>query len=193
MSQQDDSVNMESKPYHHGDLRDALVIEGLRLLAERDVEAVSLREVARGVGVSATSVYRHFPNKEALMTTLALKGLAQLGAAQRAAADEAGGGEAGFGATGRAYVRFALANPALFRLIFASPALAPHKASGVLDSEAGNLLQTNAAAAVAHDGGEAGILAVQSWALVHGLAMLMLDGQIPEDDKLIDKAIRSAA
>lgn len=193
MTSQDNSVNIKAKPYHHGDLRDALVVEGLRLLAARDGEAVSLRAVARGVGVSATSVYRHFPDKEALMTTLALEGLAQLGAAQRAAADDAGGGEAGFVATGRAYVRFALANPALFRLIFASPALAPHKASGMLDSEAGKLLQTNAAAAVAQDGGEAGILAVQSWALVHGLAMLMLDGQIPEDDKLVDQAIKSTA
>lgn len=189
MSRQDNSVNIQSRPYHHGDLRDALIVEGLRLLADRAGEPVSLREVARGVGVSATSVYRHFPDKEALMTALAMKGLAQLGAAQRAASDRAGGGEAGFAATGRAYVRFAIANPALFRLIFASPALALHKAAGVLDSEAGSLLQANAAAAVAGDGGEAGVLAMQSWALVHGLAMLMLDGQIPEDDELIDRAI----
>jgi AcrR family transcriptional regulator len=183
------SVNIESKPYHHGDLRAALIAEGLRLLAERDADALSLREIARGVGVSATSVYRHFPDKEALLTALALEGLAQLGVAQRAAGDAAGGGEAGFAATGRAYVRFALANPALFRLIFTTPALASSKAAGALESEAGALLQANAAAAAAKDGGEASIHAVQAWALVHGLAMLMLDGQIPEDDKLVDKAI----
>ena len=186
MTANDNSVNISKKPYHHGDLRSALVAEGLRLLAERDAESMSLREVARGVGVSATSVYRHFPDKEALMTALALEGLAQLGAAQQAASDAAGGGEAGFAATGRAYVRFALANPALFRLIFASPALAP---ANELELEAGALLQACAARAAAKEGGDAGIRAVRAWALVHGLAMLMLDGQIPEDAGLIDQAI----
>lgn len=186
MTANDNSVNISKKPYHHGDLRSALVAEGLRLLAERDAELMSLREVARGVGVSATSVYRHFPDKEALMTALALEGLAQLGAAQQAASDAAGGGEAGFAATGRAYVRFALANPALFRLIFASPALAP---ANELELEAGALLQACAARAAAKEGGDAGIRAVRAWALVHGLAMLMLDGQIPEDAGLIDQAI----
>jgi AcrR family transcriptional regulator len=182
-------VNMAKRSYHHGDLRSALVAQGLRLLADRDAASISLREVARGVGVSATSVYRHFPDKDALMTALALEGLAQLGAAQRAAGDAAGGGQAGFAATGHAYVRFALANPALFRLIFASPALAPAKAMGRVESEASDLLQANATRAAEKDGGEAGVRAVQAWALVHGLAMLMLDGQIPTDDSLIEQAI----
>ncbi len=185
----DNTVNTDKKPYHHGDLRDALIAEGLCLLDSRDAESLSLREVARGVGVSATSVYRHFPDKQALMTALALEGLTRLGAAQRAAAEAAGGGKAGFAETGRAYVRFALANPALFRLIFASPALAPQKAAGGMHSEASTLLLANAAAAAAQDGGEAGIRAIQAWAVVHGLAMLMLDGQIPEDDAIIDQAI----
>lgn len=180
---------MDKRPYHHGDLRKSLIAEGLRLLASRDAESVSLREVARATGVSATSVYRHFPDKEALMTALALEGLARLGTAQREAAEAVGGGEAGFRETGRAYVRFALANPALFRLIFASPLLAPAKAAGEIDSEAHSLLQANAARIAARDGGEAGIRAVQAWALVHGLAMLMLDGQVPIDETLIDRAI----
>ena len=109
------------KRYHHGDLRAALLEVGLRLLAERDVEGVSLREMARDVGVSATSVYRHFPDKAALMRALAREGLDRLAGAQR---DAASGkqGPASFAATGRAYVRFALANPALFRLIFTSSA-----------------------------------------------------------------------
>lgn len=193
MSENDNIVNIKKRSYHHGDLRVALIAEGLRLLAERDVESVSLREVARGVGVSATSVYRHFPDKEALLTALAQEGLAQLGAAQhaaqRAAEQAAGRDGTGFAATGRAYVRFALANPALFRLIFTSPALAPVKAAGTLESEAADLLQANAAVAAARQGGEAAIHAIEGWALVHGLAMLMLDGQIPEDETIIEKVI----
>ena len=80
---------------------------------------VSLRELARTVGVSPAAVYRHFPNKDALLAELANEGLRILGTTQRAAYDAAGGGPSGFAETGRAYVRFALAHPALFRLIFA--------------------------------------------------------------------------
>ena len=185
------TVNMDKAPYHHGDLRQALIAEGLRLLAMPDGDALSLRQVARGVGVSATSVYRHFPDKEALMTALALAGLAQLGTAQRLAAQAAGGGEAGFGATGRAYVRFALANPALFRLIFTTPALARPQEQCAMGGEAADLLMTNAAMAAARGGGVANVRAVQAWALVHGLAMLMLDGHVPADAALIDQAISS--
>src|SRR5215217_2092580 len=96
------------RPYHHGDLRAALIAEGLRLVESAGADAISLREVARGAGVSATSVYRHFPDKRALMMALAQAGVTRLGEAQRAAAEAAGSGTAAFSATGLAYVRFAL-------------------------------------------------------------------------------------
>ena len=185
------SVNIGKKPYHHGDLRAALIAEGLRLLSDRDADSLSLREVARAVGVSAPSVYRHFPDKEALMTALAEEGLKQLATAQHEAADAAGGGEAGFAATGRAYVRFALANPALFRLIFTAPVIARYRQNNPKPDEAMSFLLANAAASVGADreSAEARGAAIQAWALVHGLAMLMLDGQLPADDRIID-AIR---
>ena len=187
MTQDANTVNMAQRGYHHGDLRAALIAEGLRLLAARDADSLSLREVARGVGVSATSVYRHFPDKDALMTALAVEGLKQLGQAQVDASAAAGDDAAGFAATGRIYVRFALDHPALFRLIFASPALsAADRKDATL---AGDLLQANALRVAAKDGGEAGIRAVQAWAQVHGLAMLMLDGQIPVDQDLVDQII----
>ncbi|MEI9927947.1 MAG: TetR/AcrR family transcriptional regulator [Sphingomonas sp.] len=165
--------------------------EGLRLLAERDAESLSLREIARSVGVSATSVYRHFPDKDALMAALAREGLDALAKAQRAAAAKADGADAAFAATGRAYVRFALANPALFRLIFASPEFAPGKSGGSDEPEALALLRRNAAATGNSAPGDpmTEVRVVQAWSLVHGLAMLMLDGQIPVDDALIDRVI----
>ena len=181
---------MAKRPYHHGDLRGALLDAGLRLLAERDVEGVSLREMARDVSVSATAVYRHFPDKTALMVALAREGLDRLAAAQHAASNEVGGGVAGFAATGRAYVRFALANPALFRLIFTSSA----EVSTSDEPEAMRFLRANSAAALptGADVDAVQISAVRSWALVHGLAMLMLDGQLPPDDGLIDRVIDPA-
>jgi AcrR family transcriptional regulator len=180
------------KAYHHGDLRAALVEAGLKLLETRTADDLSLREVARAVGVSATAVYRHFPDKGALMTALAGEGLARLAVAQHAASDAAGGGVAGFNATGAAYVRFALANPALFRLIFANPASVDHQPHDHED-DAMTFLRANAAMVAEGKGGDAQIIALQAWALVHGLSMLMLDGQVPMDNALIDRVISVTA
>ena len=107
-----------SQSYHHGDLHGALVEAGLRHLESDGTAEISLRQLARETGVSPTAVYRHFPDKKALLAALAEAGFARLAQAQQQASDEAGGGAEGFAATGRAYVRFALANPALFRLTF---------------------------------------------------------------------------
>jgi AcrR family transcriptional regulator len=175
--------------YHHGDLRAALVDVGLKLLARRDVDELSLRELARKVGVSATAVYRHFPDKQALMMALAAEGLRQLAVAQHEAWDAAGGGSAGFNATGRAYVRFALANPALFRLIFSHPSRAGVvKPDGDDEADAMTFLRANAAALTA-PGGDPRAVALHSWSVAHGLAMLMLDGRIPADEATIEAVV----
>lgn len=176
------------KRYHHGDLRAALIDIGLRLLAERNAEELSLRAMAREAGVSATSVYRHFPDKAALMQALAMTGLQRLADAQRQAAEGHDDPLTSFAATGAAYVRFALANPALFRLIFASSARA--RATG--EAEALALLRANARAVLPADA-EPEVQearALRAWSLVHGMAMLMLDGQIPANDRLIEAVLR---
>ena len=177
------------KAYHHGDLRTALVDAGLILLADRNADDLSLRELAREVGVSATAVYRHFPDKHALMSALAADGLRQLSVAQHAASDAAGGGPRGFNATGRAYVRFALANPALFRLIFSHPSRAGKLSHGDDDvPDAMAFLRANAVA-LAATGVDPVAIALHGWSVAHGLAMLMLDGQVPVDESTIDAVI----
>jgi AcrR family transcriptional regulator len=178
--------------YHHGDLREALIETGLTLLRTRTADDLSLREVARATGVSATAVYRHFPDKSALMTALAVEGLARLASAQHQASDSAGGGAAGFSATGAAYVRFALANPALFRLIFANPTSLDAQPEGHED-DAMAFLRANAARLAHGKGGDAQVIALKAWAIAHGLAMLMLDRQVPVDDALIDRVVGESA
>jgi AcrR family transcriptional regulator len=182
---------MQKKAYHHGDLRAALIETGLSLLQTRTADDLSLREVARSVGVSATAVYRHFPDKSALMAALAHEGLARLATAQHAASDAAGGGRPGFGATGAAYVRFALANPALFRQIFANPVRTEQHSDGHVSDAMASLL-ANAAMLAEKSGLDAQVVALRAWAIAHGLAMLMLDKQVPADDALIDRVIDAA-
>lgn len=174
-----------SKSYHHGDLRAALVDAGLKALEEQDIGDISLRQLAREVGVSPTAVYRHFPDKDALMSALAQAGIEQMAAWQKDAALDAGESDA-FAATGRAYVRWALANPSLFRLVFGQCREVGQTVFG--DNDAARMLR-NYAQGTAGDEAGAQRLMLQAWAVVHGLAMLMLDGQLPHDEAMIDRVV----
>jgi AcrR family transcriptional regulator len=159
------------KPYHHGDLRAALLDAADSLLDQGGDGAVSLREVARMAGVSPTAAYRHFADKEALLAALALRGFEAFGAAMAAAVTM--GELAPQVARGRAYIRFALARPGRFRLMF-GPLLArsaAHPALCAASRQAFASLQAHAGDADA---------ALRSWGMVHGLAHLLLDQAIPE-------------
>lgn len=181
------TVSTSESTYHHGALREALIEAGLRALEGKEASDLSLRELAREVGVTPAAVYRHFPNKDALLAALGQEGLTMLGRSQREAHDAAGGGGKGFAETGRAYVRFALAHPALFRLVFAHCDPASFKSDQ--PDPAGELLHESTVALTGSDGPAADRLALQAWAIAHGVAMLMLDKRIPPDDALIDRLI----
>lgn len=176
----DNSVNIEvgNRGYHHGDLWSAVLVAGHRLLEKSDAETLSLREIAREVGVSATAIYRHFPDKNALLLALAKQGMEQL-AAQQARANTTGD-KAGFAASGQAYVRFAIANPALFRLIFSYLPAGAHPLESYEEGSAAWLLRRDIGAIMGDDVSKDKqfAAAMRSWALVHGLAMLILDRQI---------------
>ena len=108
------------RPYHHGNLRAALLEQAERTVRERGVQQLSLRELAREVGVSHGAPRRHFPDRQALLDALAEAGFVRLGADLRRAADHAGEDfEARLQATGAAYVRFATRDAALLELMFA--------------------------------------------------------------------------
>ncbi|MEX0342020.1 MAG: WHG domain-containing protein [Erythrobacter sp.] len=179
------TVSTSPATYHHGNLRDALLAAGLEALEGPEGKAPSLRELARAVGVSPTAVYRHFPDKHALDQALANEGLKLLGHEQAAAARKVGGGAAGFAETGRTYVRFALAHPALFRLMFTQG----RPADGSKKPDEARALLTANTQALASDPERAEILALQAWSIAHGIAMLMLDGRIPAEDALIEQML----
>jgi AcrR family transcriptional regulator len=112
---------MSERPYHHGNLRRALLDQAERTVRERGVQELSLRELARDVGVSHGAPRRHFPDRQALLDALAEMGFARLGSELRAAADDAGDEfERRLHATAVAYIRFATRDPALLDLMFAA-------------------------------------------------------------------------
>ncbi len=199
MSLNVDAVNIEAmitvstskvmeRGYHHGDLRSALLDAGLKAIETAAATDLSLRQIARDAGVSPTAVYRHFPDKRALLAAMAHEGFERLGTAQLHASDAASPALR-FAASGRAYVRFALANPALFRLIFTHA----EQFEGLNpDNSAARLLRLQTTQQTGGDQDSAALLQVQAWAVVHGLAMLMLDGRLPADETLIDRVIDPA-
>ena len=176
-------MSTSDRPYHHGDLRAVLLDAADGLLDQGGDGAVSLREAARLAGVSPTAAYRHFADKDALLAALAVRGFQAFGAELGAAAMAADG--APLVASGRAYVRFALARPGRFRLMF-GPLLAraeAHPALLAASHQAFLALQANA-------GGRDE--ALRRWAMVHGLAHLLLDGATSHGgdvQALIDRVI----
>jgi AcrR family transcriptional regulator len=113
-----DSAASEPRPYHHGDLRRALIDAARRLLEKEGPTALSLRAVAREAGVSPAAPYHHFKDKAELLDAVAHEGWEMLDvglAAAREAADTVRGRMAGLGV---AYVKFAQENPALYRVMY---------------------------------------------------------------------------
>lgn len=196
MAIEDNSVNIENAgakksagAYHHGDLRAAVIAAGLKRLEEGDGAELGLRALARDVGVSATALYRHFPDKEALLDALADEGLRRLGAMQAQAWLKAGRGRAGFLATGVAYVRFAHEEPALFRLSFTRQMPERSREEETDGGEvAYRLLHAGIAQTMPHLE-NADVAAMHAWSLVHGLAMLVLDKRIDWDETLVEQIV----
>ena len=168
------------RPYHHGDLRRAVLDEALALIEEQGHVGFTLREVARRIGVSHTAPYRHFPDKRALMTALAIEALGTMADRLAAALDAAGGDlRARFLAAGAAYVRFALECPAAFRTIYAGEGDLAEPAYQAAKARSFGLLLGfigEAQRAGVFPAGDPTALARPVWAMHHGLATLASTG-----------------
>lgn len=170
-------------PYHHGDLRNALVAEATDLARTGGPDAVVLREAARRVGVSPSAAYRHFPSLEALMAAVSSRAREALGRAMQERLDRLApdddprrGALARFRATGEAYVDFALSEPGLFHVAFepCDPSLF------VADDPSPYAILASAIDAAADVGAippERRAHAEEvAWSAVHGVAVLIGDG-----------------
>jgi AcrR family transcriptional regulator len=165
--------------YHHGNLGPALIAAARELLDEDGPGAVSLREAARRVGVSATATYRHFQDKDHLLAAVAAEGFREF--AQKLRDAESGGG--GFTEMGVAYVDFALAHAGLFRLMF-GPLLRQRELYPELGAAADGAfaaLLTGAQRFVGERDEDVESVAYAAWSFSHGLARLVLDDVIPHE------------
>jgi AcrR family transcriptional regulator len=202
---------MKRPSYHHGDLANALTAAAIQLAREGGPDAIVLREAARKVGVSATAAYRHFAGHGDLLCAVQQRAMDELATAMRSAlaatgpeSDPRAEAMRRLRALGLAYLRFALAEPGLFRTAFCRPqpgkANPPDQADIALAGPYQMLLDCIDRFV------DAGILAPErrpwaeyfAWSSVHGLAMLLLDGPLrlcppPEQDRIIDRVLDGVA
>jgi AcrR family transcriptional regulator len=175
--------------YHHGDLRAACLTAAMELLAEGDEGTVSLRAVARRAGVSPNAPYRHYPDKDALLAAMATQGFHDLRDAL-VQADAKAAVEDRFVAMAQAYVGFGVRNPALFGLMFGHPCSRNQPETSAAAAETKAVLAERVATAVPAAQHES--FMIGAWALVHGLASLVMDGKLPGDDRqALDTMVRS--
>ena len=191
------NTSASAAPYHHGDLRRALIDSATAILTETGRWDFSLREVARRAGVSHAASYRHFTDKEALIAAVALTGYQGLHTRMTTAIDAVSGSVETLRSIGQAYIGFGVANPALYRLMFgqALPSIEglPPAVLAVL-TEARAVLRdvildgarAGAFALDPEDEQEVSVAVVTAWSLVHGFTLLTID-------RVVDREVRPQA
>jgi AcrR family transcriptional regulator len=179
-----------SAPYHHGDLRAACLRGAMELLEEIGESALSVRAVARRAGVSPGAPYRHYADRDALISAVAAVGYREL-AEYLAAIHRSPSSPEDLADVAVAYVRFALERPALFRVMFSEPC------------DQGNTERVAAVAAISSyvsaivarsfPDADSDAMSTAVWALVHGLAFLHLDGKLDASTpKVVSDRVRGA-
>jgi AcrR family transcriptional regulator len=182
-------VSSAAAPYHHGDLPATLVRSALELLEEGATD-LSLRAVARRAGVAASAPYRHYADREALLSAVAGVGYQDL-AGDLVAAHPLPATPDELADVAVAYVRFALRRPALFRVMFGEPC-DPTSPERVAATEAISAY-VNAIASRTFPGTDPEALGTAVWALVHGLAFLFLDDKLDGSNPgVVDRRVRGA-
>ena len=178
---------MNSDNYHHGDLKQALIAKANLILSQGDIEKLSIRHLAKACNVSATAVYRHFDNKENLLTQLATNGFDTFTNYMKNNLQSNDTPVIQLKKIGTAYIQYALKNPHLFRLLFSSlPAnqtessllkKSSRETYKLLTSIIKNGIKLN------YFEGEVESLTLTAWSMVHGLATLLIDKALESGDK----------
>lgn len=175
-----------SEPYHHGNLKAALLAAAFDLIQKKGIESLSLREIAQQAGVSHAAPYRHFKSKEDLLAALATESLQELTGAVRIAVDQEPDAALRLRVAARTYLRYALANPARFELTFHAPfdrEAYPAYVAAYTDSLAllAKVIESRGESQGAHRV-ESTLASDLIWASVHGISELGLAKRLRHGD-----------
>ena len=175
---------MTTTSYHHGDLKNALIKAGVKILAKEGVSGLSLRKVAKQAGVSHAAPYSHFADKQALIAAISTEGFKQL-YKQIASAREAYSQKpsALLLETARAYIQFAMNEPDRFKLMFSSVIEKEKEYPEFVEASYENFQQLVSVVETCQQAGllkpgPSDLMAVSVWSSVHGMIMLIIEGQV---------------
>lgn len=178
---------VDKAAYHHGNLRQALMDAALINIAQQGSDKLSLRALARQVGVSQAAPYRHFEDKISLLSALASDGFNRLATDMKLAMGDIEHDPVGaFQRGGQAYVKFAQQNPETYRLMYSMKIgefddeemiNGHHEAYWLLEKTVNAGLSSGAFKALDKDA-----IVLASWSMVHGYAQLVIDGIIELED-----------
>lgn len=192
---------MPKDSYHHGDLKTELIKKGLKILDEEGYEAFSMRKVATACNVSQTAPYRHFKDKNELIKAIALNAMREFDENLERAFLEEGDARAQLKAMGRYYIEFFAEKPEYMRLLFFSQAQAWMREAvqneyHCTDEHPYSALERAVKNYKAENTGDERTeeeLIVYSWGLVHGIAVLIVNGELPGKEALalVNKVLQS--
>ncbi len=170
----------QRRGYHHGHLREALIDAARDLIAENGPQGFTLADAAKRAGVSAAAPYRHFKDKKALLEEVARQGFRAFTEAMTRAFASGGDSREGFVRMGRAYLDFAREEPGYYAAVFASGLsrdnlAVPGARSGPLEALERAIVQGSGRIV---DTRTARLLALEVWALSHGIASLSANGEL---------------
>jgi AcrR family transcriptional regulator len=168
------------RPYHHGELRQALITAARQLINERQGNDFSLSDACRRAGVSTAAPYRHFADKGEIINEVVAQGFIDMTNRSRSEAEAFPPGTPGrILALGRVYLTFAIGEPALFRLMFSQTSNPTHDDIASITGKgcfAYVLGEVVSYCRLNRVEGDAQMIAVQLWTMVHGAASLTIDG-----------------
>jgi AcrR family transcriptional regulator len=171
--------------YHHGDLKNALIRAGVSILAKEGVSALSLRRVAQKAGVSHAAPYAHFADKQTLVAAIATEGYRRLYKALRAAIESHPDDPAAQLVEGAwAYVKFSLDDPDYFRVALSGVVEKEKEFPALVEISQQSFAELVAVVSACQKAGilkpgPADLVAVAVWSLLHGLASLLPENQVP--------------
>lgn len=184
-------MNKKNKQnYHHGDLRTALIQATIEMINQHGIESITMRKLSERVGVSRTAAYRHFSDKEDLLTATAIEGFKQFTSALQIGRLDTSIDEINqLRMMGQAYIRFAMENSAYYRLMFGDTVIQESEAlQKVCDASFNELLimieRLQEIGVISRD--EPRMQSIYIWSVMHGLSSLVIDNKLQSDIELQD-------
>lgn len=173
---------MHNKSYHHGNLREELIIEATGVLRDHDIDSITLRKLSRSLGVSKAAPYRHFKNKAALLAAVAAEGFRRM----RSSFEETPNGEnpqIALSFIMERYISFATRNPKLYRLMFSKEVFNLPVSEELLEAASNAYTGVKEILSRMNSSENTAVSVNTAWALVHGISLLINDNLLAVDEK----------